>query len=173
MVKPQKSRTTLAAEKAAILALVDSGRGARTEIATTLGLSYSRVDKVLKRAGRIALDERAAVQSARMRALNLAQGEATRAKILVLDDQGRDRAEVAAELGLTPRYVAQVLAAAGRGVSEAERITRSRTTRNAQSAELRAEILELDDLGRSRQEIATQLGRSYDHVCVGPGPCRS
>ena len=54
----------------------------------------------------------------------------------------------------------QVLSDAGRGINAAERIARSRATRKAQSAALRAEILALDDLGRSRQEIAAQLVRS-------------
>ena len=110
-------------------------------------------------------NQTAIVQSARIRALNKARGEATRVKVRDLDDQGRRRAEIATELGLSLRYVAQVLSDAGRGINAAERIARSRATRNAQSAALRAEILALDDLGRSRQEIAAQLGRSYGHVC--------
>ena len=128
-------------------------------------LPYHRVAGVLKRGGRQMPDQRPSVQAARIRALNSAQGEATRAKVLALDDEGRLRAEIAAELGLSPKYVAELLAGVGRTVSEAERIARSRAARNAQGAALRAEILALDDLGRSRQEIAEQLGRSYGHVC--------
>jgi hypothetical protein len=140
------------------MAPADAGH-TRTEIAAKLDLPYHRVAGVLKRGGRQMPNQTAIVQSARIRALNKARGEATRVKVRDLDDQGRRRAEIAAELGLSLRYVDQVLSDAGRGINAAERIAR-RATRNAQSAALRAEILALDDLGRSRQEIAAQLGRS-------------
>jgi len=141
------------------MALADAGY-TRTEIAAKLDLLYHRVAGVLKRGGRQMPNQTAIVQSARSRALNKARGEATRVKVRDLDDQGRRRAEIAAELGLSLQCVAQVLSDAGRGINAAERIARSRATRKAQSAALRAEILALDDLGRSRQEIAAQLVRS-------------
>ena len=67
------------------MALADAGH-TRTEIAAKLDLPYHRVAGVLKRGGRQMPNQRPSVQSARIRAVNEAQGEATRAKILALDD---------------------------------------------------------------------------------------
>ena len=78
------------------MALADAGY-TRTEIAAKLDLLYHRVAGVLKRAGRQMPNQTAIVQSARIRALNKARGEATRVKVRDLDDQGRRRAEIAAE----------------------------------------------------------------------------
>jgi hypothetical protein len=143
------------------MALADAGY-TRTEIAAKLDLPYHRVAGVLKRGGRQMPNQTAIVQSARIRALNKARGEATRVKVRDLDDQGRRRAEIAAELGLSLQCVAQVLSDAGRGINAAERMARSRATRNAQSAALRAEILALDDLGRSRHPACDHSAAAVD-----------
>ena len=87
------------------MALADAGY-TRTEIAAKLDLPYHRVAGVLKRGGRQMPNQTAIVQSARIRALNEARGEATRVKVRDLDDQGRRRAEIAAELGLSLQCVA-------------------------------------------------------------------
>jgi hypothetical protein len=54
----------------------------------------------LKRAGTNMRNQTPIVQAARVRALDLAQGEATRAKIFALDGTGRSRADIAAAFGL-------------------------------------------------------------------------
>ncbi len=62
---------------------------------------------------------------AAVRAVSNAKAAATRERVLLaLDDASHSRTEIAATLGLSLKHVAALLCAAGRKVTEAERIAR-------------------------------------------------
>jgi DNA-binding CsgD family transcriptional regulator len=121
-------RNKIAARARKAASLIEANLS-RRELAEALGVSYRSIYLTLRRLDIRPSRQKPSAESeqrriAAVRAVGSVKAAATRERVLALDDAGHSRVEIAVTLGLSTKHVAALLCAAGRKVTEAERIAR-------------------------------------------------
>jgi transposase len=152
------------ATHARIFALDDAGHLAR-DIAAEVGLGYSHVNTILRRVGRVAADgnyrEKRGVKAfiARHHARTTPLVEQAAA----LEAEGASMETIGNVLGMKANTVWALLKRARQDGRLPPRQGK-RKRPNKKGAATRARVLALDETGRSRREIADEVGLAYHYV---------